>query len=194
MSKFRFWHDYVNARGKHYGASLEDGYAVHVRGWDAGVKVTPRVRGREDDEAGTAYTDADEYDVAITWGSNGGERSVHIGTVRDTADGPMWIAEDVPHTYTRTGALARLRTHRIRRYRAQADPAPVYTDESGARIEPWCDAPDPASTLTTPAPVYDADHGSDPDILAKIDSALAGPSLDSAVFGPESNLPHPYSH
>jgi hypothetical protein len=121
--KFRFWMNYVNARESGYGASVSDGNAVHVRGWDAGVTVTPRTRGREDVSA-SEYADHDEFDVAMTWGSHGGDgRTVLLGTVRDTEDGPRWEPAEVPGNYTDAGAPPRLRRHR--QQRSYTAPAPL---------------------------------------------------------------------
>jgi hypothetical protein len=171
--KFRFWHTYTNARSERtYGSSVVEGNGVHVRGWDAGVTVTPRVRSRDED----ACTDADELDVYMTWGSNGGQRSVQIGTVHDTDDGPMWSPADVPAIYTRTDALPRLRKHR--RQRAyQAPAAPQDSDQSEDRPTPRLDA-----TLAGPA-----DTQEDPHIAGHLPSGHripAGPALDPRVWGP----------
>jgi hypothetical protein len=78
MGKCRFWLSYTNQRGTGTGASLSGGDGVHVRGWDAGVQVTPRPR------------DRDEFDVSMTGGSHEAGRNIPLGTVKDTADGPRW--------------------------------------------------------------------------------------------------------
>lgn len=82
--KFRFWTSYTGARGGTRGASVDPGSSVHTRGWDAGVRVTPRPRER------------DEFDVTMTYGSHDGGQDVHLGTVRDTRGGPRWIPADLP--------------------------------------------------------------------------------------------------
>jgi hypothetical protein len=57
---------------------------VHLRGWDAGVKVEPiNVKGKPD-----------EFRIYMTHGSNGGENGPLIGTVTDTPDGPQFIPSD----------------------------------------------------------------------------------------------------
>jgi hypothetical protein len=43
----RFYVSYTNRRGKTYGTGTKDGYSAHVRGWHAGVKVTPRAKADE---------------------------------------------------------------------------------------------------------------------------------------------------
>jgi hypothetical protein len=78
MGKCRFWLSYTNQRGTSTGASLSGGDGVHARGWDAGVKVTPRPRYR------------DEFDVYLTAGSHETGHDVHLGTVKDTPAGPAW--------------------------------------------------------------------------------------------------------
>jgi hypothetical protein len=55
---------------------------VHLRGWDAGVKVEPiDVKGKPD-----------ELRIYMTRGSHGGENGPLIGTVYDTPDGPVFVA------------------------------------------------------------------------------------------------------
>jgi hypothetical protein len=173
--KFRFWMSYTNARESNYGASLSWGNGVHTRGWDAGVKVVPRIRRLSDD--GT--TDADEFDVYMTRGSNGGHSDVHIGTVRDTASGPAWIPENVDSAYTDASRPPRLRRHRRKRQHA---PTPTATPtampyDNGYSAAPVCDNTLEGSDRSEDSPGANATP-------AQIDSALAGPSLDSAVFGP----------
>lgn len=76
--KLRFWMSYTNNRGKTYGAGVADGYAVHVRGRDAGVEVTP-----VNDNGNDAFR------VEMTRGSNGGMGGRKLlGRVVATPDGP----------------------------------------------------------------------------------------------------------
>ena len=75
----RFYSTYTNRRHNSYGAGILAGDPVHTRGWDAGVKVTARDRLR------------DEFDVYMTGGSHAAGRETHLGTVKDTADGPRWV-------------------------------------------------------------------------------------------------------
>jgi hypothetical protein len=87
MSKFRFWMSYTNRNGKSYGAGLGEGYGVHTRGWNAGVKVTPRTV----DRVGNA--DHDAFDVYLTSGSHETAHDVRLGRVVDTKDGPVWTPD-----------------------------------------------------------------------------------------------------
>lgn len=89
--RFRFFATYTNAPGSTRDTSIHDGYAVHVRGWDAGAKITCR----KDDE-GRDRTDT--FDLAMTHGSHGAGRDVHLGTVRDAPAGPVWIPAATPTT------------------------------------------------------------------------------------------------
>jgi hypothetical protein len=77
MSK-RFWLSYTGERGTLKQATPSPGDAVHIRGWNAGVKVNPRPRAR------------DEFDVYLTTGSHETGHDVLLGTVKDTPDGPVW--------------------------------------------------------------------------------------------------------
>lgn len=85
MAKDRFWLTSTNARGRETGQSLDAGRAVHARGWDAGVQVIPRPDG-----------DTDTFDVWMTGGTHRAGRDVHIGTVRDTPQGPVWVPAELP--------------------------------------------------------------------------------------------------
>lgn len=165
MRRFRFWMSYTNSREKNYGASLTWGNAVHVRGWDAGIKVTPRIR-HETDVSETAYTDADEFDVSMTWGSHGGDRSVLLGTVRDTVSGPVWIPEpDLPADHVPVNlanAIPRPRQHRRRR--TYVAPATGQSITTGQAAEAERGNPDiqnglPAGhRMTEEPPAPEADH------------------------------------
>jgi hypothetical protein len=77
--KSRFWLSYTGGRGSVQRHGIPAGDGVHPRGWNAGARVTPRVR-----------DDRDEFDVYMTTGSHDSGHSVHLGTVRDTPDGPAW--------------------------------------------------------------------------------------------------------
>jgi hypothetical protein len=76
----RFYTSARNARGSETSGSVREGTAVHTRGWDAGVRVWT---GRDDQ-------DRDVFTIWATWGSHGAGRDAFIGTVTDTADGPVW--------------------------------------------------------------------------------------------------------
>jgi hypothetical protein len=78
MGKCRFWLSYTNQRGTLHQGTPSPGDSVHVRGQYAGVQVTPRPR------------DRDEFDVSMTTGSHETGLDVHLGTVKDTPDGPVW--------------------------------------------------------------------------------------------------------
>jgi hypothetical protein len=90
--KFRFWMSYTSRNGKHYGRGIADSYGVHVRGWHAGVKVTPRVIASP---PGSRKKDRDAFDVYLTYGSDpsGGHDGL-IGRVEDTPDGPRFKPAD----------------------------------------------------------------------------------------------------
>jgi hypothetical protein len=78
MGKCRFWLSYTSQRGTLKEAAPATGDGVHVRGWDAGAEIIARPR------------DRDEFDVYMTGGNHGERRPVHVGTVKDTPDGPVW--------------------------------------------------------------------------------------------------------
>lgn len=81
----RFFTSYMGAHGAAKKSGIRSGDGVHTRGWNAGVRVTPRERGR------------DEFDVYMTDGSNGGLNTcTHIGTVTDTPNGPHWKPASKP--------------------------------------------------------------------------------------------------
>jgi len=86
--KFRFWMSYTSKNGKSYGAGIAPGYGVHVRGWNAGVKVTPREYLNSDNK------DTDAFEVYVTAGSHGGARDIRLGRVLDTKDGAVWMPDN----------------------------------------------------------------------------------------------------
>lgn len=51
---------------------------AHLRGWDAGVRITVN-RGERD-----------SFTITMTGGSHGGHRETVLGTVTETPDGPAW--------------------------------------------------------------------------------------------------------
>lgn len=55
----------------------DSGIRAHVRGWDTGVYID-----------GT-NPNGDQFDIQATYGSNMNGRSVHIGTVKENADGTV---------------------------------------------------------------------------------------------------------
>ena len=78
----RFYTTAVNGRGNQVGIGGRGAAGpVHLRGWNAGVRVVP-VAGKRD-----------SFDVYMTSGSHAAGRDVLLGTVHDTPDGPMWEAE-----------------------------------------------------------------------------------------------------
>lgn len=88
----RFWLSYKSVRGKSYGTGLDKGEAVHVRGWDVGVEVVPRVLTTT--PAGQPQ-DRDVLDVYTTRGSNGGMgRRVRIGRVATYMGEPRFFPAD----------------------------------------------------------------------------------------------------
>jgi len=78
----RFYTEYTNRRRKTYGAQILAGDGVHTRGWNAGVQVTARERGQDGSQ--------DNFDVSMTGGSHNADRTVLLGTVVHTPDGPQW--------------------------------------------------------------------------------------------------------
>jgi hypothetical protein len=74
----RFYVSYTNRRGKTYGAGTRAGDGVHVRGWDAGVRVT----------AQALLGGVDAFEIYMTSGSHDTSPDVLLGTVRDTPNGP----------------------------------------------------------------------------------------------------------
>ena len=172
--KKRFWMTYTNERERTYGASISDGYAVHPRGWDAGVKVTPRPAGEN--------STADSFEVTMTWGSHASGQDVILGTVYDTPSGPVWVPASVPGKRRKRSIPDSLRT--IRRPRR---PRPASSEHSPASSE---HSPAYVAAIATEPERTESDLGPDA-TLARIDKTLAGPSLDSAVFGPEQRGPGP---
>lgn len=75
----RFQLSYRNSRHKPEQAPVPAGYDVHLRGWDAGVKVIPR-----DGEQ-------DTFAVYLTSGSHATTPDILLGTVTDTPDGPVFV-------------------------------------------------------------------------------------------------------
>lgn len=84
----RYYTEYTNRRGKTYGAQILPGDGVHTRGWDAGVRVTPHPAG----ELGKV----DSFAVYMTWGSHDSGTAVMVGTVYDTANGPVFVPAQMP--------------------------------------------------------------------------------------------------
>ena len=84
----RFYLDYTNRRHKNYGAGTLAGYGTHTRGWNAGARVT--CHGDKDER--------DSFSVYMTSGSGGSRGDRLLGTVHDTAEGPMWepAGGDIP--------------------------------------------------------------------------------------------------
>lgn len=76
----RFYSSYVNRRRRSYGSGILAGNAVHTRGWNAGVSVTP------EGEAG----EPDVFTIEMTTGSHAAGASVTLGTVTDTSRGPVF--------------------------------------------------------------------------------------------------------
>jgi hypothetical protein len=149
---------YVNARNNSYGASLDWGQDVHARGWHAGVKVTPRMTGEDQ-----------EYDIFEVWatsGTNGGRPDVLIGTVYDTVRGPVFVPANMPRGSLRHAMPGNLRRSRMARRKRRG---PDYSDahyaerraESRAqRDEETRPAPAPPAPTAYPvmAYVYDGDR------------------------------------
>lgn len=78
----RFYGTAVNGRGNtvSFGGRHPAG-EIHLRGWNAGVKVVPiGVKGERD-----------RFEVYMTTGSHASGRDILLGTVHDTADGPQFI-------------------------------------------------------------------------------------------------------
>jgi len=106
----RFYISYTNARGGQGQGSIGAGDGVHVRGWDAGVRVVPRAR------------NSDEFDVYMTRGSHhDDEIGDWLGTVQDTPDGPVWENRNIE------------RNRRQDMERGQPDQT-VYTFEAGPGV------------------------------------------------------------
>lgn len=78
----RFYGTATNGRGNSvsFGGRGSAG-EMHLRGWNAGVKVVPvGIKG-----------EPDRFEVYMTTGSHASGRDVLLGTVHDTADGPQFI-------------------------------------------------------------------------------------------------------
>ena len=70
-----------NSRGTQVTAA--GGKHAHFRGWNAGVEVQYISLGKDS---------RDGFDVYMTSGSSGSSGRVRLGSVYDTADGPVWEA------------------------------------------------------------------------------------------------------
>lgn len=100
--RFHFWMTYVNGKGTRYGASLDNGTGVHVRGSDAGVRVTPH---GADGNYGPGPAHTDTFVVAMTRGDGDDSEPVVLGTVTSTPGGPRWEPADLPgRTYICAGS------------------------------------------------------------------------------------------
>lgn len=78
----RFYNTSVNGRGNEVGIGGRGAAGqVHLRGWNAGVRVVPVGNKGE----------PDRFEVYMTTGSHASGRDVLLGTVHDTADGPQFI-------------------------------------------------------------------------------------------------------
>lgn len=89
--RFRFWMSYKSVRGKSYGAGIEAGNPVHVRGWDAGVEVVPKIL--TTDPTGRPQN-RDVFDIYTTKGSNGGMGGrILLGRVAGTPEGPRFYPD-----------------------------------------------------------------------------------------------------
>src|ERR1700756_4768368 len=78
----RFFNEAVNGRGNTVALGGRGSAGeTHLRGWDAGVRVVPiGVKGERD-----------RFDVYMTTGSHASGQSRLLGTVHDTADGPVFV-------------------------------------------------------------------------------------------------------
>lgn len=78
----RFYNTSVNGRGNEVGIGGPGAAGqVHLRGWNAGVRVVPiGVKGERD-----------RFEVYMTTGSHASGHDVLLGTVHDTADGPQFV-------------------------------------------------------------------------------------------------------
>ena len=91
----RFYTTAVNGRGNTVGIGGMNRSAgeVHLRGWNAGVKVVPvGKKGKPD-----------KFEIYMTTGSNATGGDVLIGTVHDTKDGPRFEATDHLYAYDPEG-------------------------------------------------------------------------------------------
>src|ERR1700743_2269645 len=93
----RFYTTAVNGRGNTVGIGGRGAAGdIHLRGWDAGVKVVPiGVKGERD-----------RFEVYMTTGSHASGRDVLLGTVHDTADGPQFILADTAESAEALQTLA----------------------------------------------------------------------------------------
>lgn len=80
----RFYGTAVNGRGNtvSFGGRGNAGQ-MHLRGWNAGVRVVPCIDKELDD--------SDVFEVYMTSGSHGHTRDILLGKVHDTKDGPVFI-------------------------------------------------------------------------------------------------------
>jgi hypothetical protein len=85
-----FYANWTNARGSRHDASLANGSSAHLRGWDAGVRVTPR--NAMGSSYGKRYSEQDRIELAMTSGSRGENegRVTALGRIVATPDGPRW--------------------------------------------------------------------------------------------------------
>ena len=124
----RFYTSYTNRRHNSYGAGTLAGYDVHTRGWDAGVRVTPREAGPDGKQ--------DDFDVHMTTGSHESGHNTHLGTVHGTPDGPVWEPAAGRMTDRHVYSLAELRTGtgfpRGARFMMLPPDAEVSEDQPGA--------------------------------------------------------------
>ena len=78
----RFYNEAVNGRGNTVALGGRGSAGqTHLRGWNAGVKVVPiGIKG-----------EPDRFDIFMTHGSHAAGHDVLLGSVHDTADGPVFV-------------------------------------------------------------------------------------------------------
>jgi hypothetical protein len=97
------------------------------------VKVNPRPR------------DRDEFDVYLTTGSHETGHDVHVGTVKDTPDGPAWEPEDSPPETVLRQAAAVLARNLDEFGSARRVQAVAYLTREAERLEHNCTRCTPAA-------------------------------------------------
>jgi hypothetical protein len=91
-----FYATWTNARGSRHDTSLANGSPAHLRGWDAGVRITPR--NAMGSSYGKRYSEQDRIELAMTGGTRSEDEGkvTALGRIVATPDGPRWEPADPP--------------------------------------------------------------------------------------------------